>query len=131
MGGSTAATHVGGARGPDLTGGLPTTAGVIAMGNLDARIEGLTSQAARGRLTADGWGEWVELTALRGHVLGRIDEVEGAASLAERFVDQAPRDPRSLVTRARVRLQTPACGPTPGHAPRRVVVGRRCSAWTP
>ncbi|WP_123980647.1 lipopolysaccharide assembly protein LapB [Streptomyces sp. Ag109_O5-1] len=73
------------------------------MGNLDARIEGLTSQATRGRLTADGWGELVELTALRGHVRGRIDETERAASLAETFVDQAPRDPRSLLARARLR----------------------------
>jgi tetratricopeptide (TPR) repeat protein len=72
------------------------------MGNLDARIEGLTFRAARGRLTADGWGELVELTALRGHVRGRIDEVERAASLAETFVDRAPRDPRSLVARARL-----------------------------
>ncbi|MGY5060802.1 tetratricopeptide repeat protein [Streptomyces sp. 900105755] len=72
------------------------------MGNLDARIEGLTSQAARERLTADGWGELVELTALRGHVRGRIDEAERAASLAEAFVEQAPRDPRPLVARARL-----------------------------
>ncbi|MGY4920900.1 tetratricopeptide repeat protein [Streptomyces sp. 900105755] len=72
------------------------------MRNLDARIEGLTSQATRGRLTADGWGELVELTALRGHVRGRIDEAERAASLAETFADQAPRDPRSLVARARL-----------------------------
>ncbi|MFF4828878.1 tetratricopeptide repeat protein [Streptomyces sp. NPDC001312] len=99
MSSSLAATHAGG---PDLAGGPPTTAGVIAMGNLDARIEGLTSQATRGRLTADVWGELVELTVLRGHVLGRIDQAERAASLAERFVDQAPRDPRSLVARARL-----------------------------
>ncbi|MFJ6631165.1 tetratricopeptide repeat protein [Streptomyces sp. NPDC091376] len=72
------------------------------MGNLDARIEGLTSQAARGRLTTDGWGELVELTALRGHVRGRIDEAERAASLAETFVDQAPSDPRSHLARARL-----------------------------
>ncbi|MFB8174851.1 tetratricopeptide repeat protein [Streptomyces sp. NPDC055966] len=102
MSGSTAATHAGGESGPDLAGGPPTTAGVIAMGNLDARIEGLTSQATRGRLTADGWGELVELTALRGHVRGRIDEAERAASLAGTFVDQAPRDPRSLMARARL-----------------------------
>ncbi|MFG2846999.1 tetratricopeptide repeat protein [Kitasatospora sp. NPDC048296] len=72
------------------------------MGNLDARIGGLTWQATRGRLTGDGWGEWVELTALRGHVLGRIDEAERAASLAEAFVERAPRDPRSLLARARM-----------------------------
>lgn len=102
MSSSRAATLADGERGPDLVGGPPTTAGVIAMGNLDARIEGLTSQATRGRLTADGWGELVELTALRGHVRGRIDDAERAASLAETFVDQVPRDPRSFVARARL-----------------------------
>ncbi|MFE5581487.1 tetratricopeptide repeat protein [Kitasatospora sp. NPDC056531] len=78
-----------------------TTAGAIAMGNLDARIEGLTSQASRGSLTGAGWAELVELTALRGHVLGRIDESERAATLAEAFVDLAPRDPLSHLARAR------------------------------
>ncbi|MEU6670973.1 tetratricopeptide repeat protein [Streptomyces sp. NPDC046727] len=87
---------------PDLADGPATTAGVIAMGNLDARIEGLTGQATRRNLTADGWGELVELTALRGHVLGRIDEGEHAASLAEVFVDQAPHDPQSHMARARL-----------------------------
>ncbi|MGW7521922.1 tetratricopeptide repeat protein [Streptomyces sp. NPDC054783] len=71
------------------------------MGNLDARIEGLTGQANRGSLTGDGWSELVELTALRGHVLGRVDEAEHAASLAEAFADQVPSDPRSRVARAR------------------------------
>ncbi|WP_157858060.1 hypothetical protein [Streptomyces durhamensis] len=71
------------------------------MSNLDARIEGLTSQVARGDLAGDEWGELVELTALRGHVLGRIAEAERAAALAEARVGQAPHDPRPLVARAR------------------------------
>ncbi|WP_333772690.1 tetratricopeptide repeat protein [Streptomyces sp. IBSBF 3136] len=87
---------------PDLAGGCATTAGVIAMGNLHARIEGLTGQATRGSLTGAGWDELVELTALRGHVLGRIDEAERAASLAEMFVDRSPGDPRARVARARL-----------------------------
>ncbi|MBV9444368.1 MAG: hypothetical protein JO345_00470 [Streptosporangiaceae bacterium] len=86
----------------DLDNGPATTTGVIAMGNLNARIEGLTWQATRGSLTGDGWGELVELTVLRGHVLGRIDDAERAASLAEAYVDQARRDPRPLVARARL-----------------------------
>ena len=86
----------------DLDNGPATTAGVIAMGNLNARIEGLTWQATRARLTGDGWGELVELTALRGHVLGRIDDAERAATLADAFVDQAPRDPKAFVARARL-----------------------------
>ena len=79
-----------------------TTAGVIAMENLHAHIDGLTWQAARGNLTSDGWGDLVELTALRGHVLGRIDDAEHAAWLAEAFVERAPRYPRSFLARARM-----------------------------
>jgi tetratricopeptide (TPR) repeat protein len=85
-----------------LDNGPATTAGVIAMANLDARIEGLTLQATRGSLTGEGWSELVELTALRGHVLGRIDQAERAVSLAGSFVEQAPRDPRSFLARARM-----------------------------
>ncbi|MFF3920655.1 tetratricopeptide repeat protein [Streptomyces sp. NPDC001852] len=99
---TTAADRVSDRTQLSLEGGPTTTAGVLAMGNLSARIEGLARQAARGSLTGDGWGELVELTALRGHVLGRIDEAERAASLAEDFVDQAPCDPRALVARARL-----------------------------
>ncbi|MFJ3805437.1 tetratricopeptide repeat protein [Streptomyces sp. NPDC090073] len=71
------------------------------MGNLDARVEGLAVRAARGHLTGAGWEELVELTALRGHVLGRVDDAERAASLAEAFVARAPGDPRARVARAR------------------------------
>jgi tetratricopeptide (TPR) repeat protein len=99
---STPPGHVSGRSRLDLADGPATTAGVIAMGNLDARIEGLAGQAARGRLTGGGWGELVELTALRGHVLGRVDEAERAAALAEVFVGQAPGDPQSRVARARL-----------------------------
>jgi tetratricopeptide (TPR) repeat protein len=88
--------------GVDLDDGPSTTAGVIAVVNLNVRIAGLTWQATRGSLTGEGWGELVELTALRGHVLGRIDDSERAASLAEAFVDQAPHDPLSLLARARL-----------------------------
>ncbi|MFF8726296.1 hypothetical protein ACF073_07360 [Streptomyces sp. NPDC015171] len=79
-----------------------TTTGVIATRNLDARIEGLTDQASRESLPGAGWAELVELTALRGHVRGRVDEAEHAASLADAFVDRMPRDPRSRVARARL-----------------------------
>ncbi|MFG2949670.1 tetratricopeptide repeat protein [Streptomyces adustus] len=96
MSGAAAAARAG----PGRADGPRTTAGVIAVGNLDVYVAGLTAQAARGRLTADGWGELVELTALRAHVGGRIDEAERAASLADAFVARAPRDPRSLLARA-------------------------------
>ena len=102
MSSSAVAGHVSSATRLALENGPVTTAGAIAMGNLDARIEGLMWQTTRASLTGDGWAELVELTALRGHVLGRIDDAERAASLAEAFVEEAPRNPRSYVARARM-----------------------------
>ncbi|MET9081679.1 tetratricopeptide repeat protein [Streptomyces sp. NPDC004237] len=96
MSSATAAARAGGR----LADGPRTTAGLIAEGNLDAHLAGLRARAAREGLTADGWSELVELTALRGHVRGRIDEAEGAATLADAFVARAPRDPRALLARA-------------------------------
>jgi tetratricopeptide (TPR) repeat protein len=68
-----------------------TTAGVIAVANLEAQIRGATA------------GELVELLALRGHVLGSIADAERAADLADELVGQAPSDPRSWLARARTR----------------------------
>jgi len=50
--------------------GHVTTAGVIAVGNLEARIDGQVSRAARRQLTVGECAELVELIALRGHMLG-------------------------------------------------------------
>lgn len=82
--------------------GPATTAGVIALGNLDARISGQTWLATRGRLTVGELAELVELIALRGHVLGRIVDAEQAAALAEQLVGQVPGDAQSFVARARM-----------------------------
>jgi tetratricopeptide (TPR) repeat protein len=79
-----------------------TTAGVIALGNLDARIDGQAWLATRGQLTVGERAELVELIALRGHVLGRIADAERAAALAEQLVRQVPVDARSFVARARM-----------------------------
>jgi tetratricopeptide (TPR) repeat protein len=79
-----------------------TTAGVIALGNLDARIDGQAWQAARGRLAVGERAELVELLALRAHLLGRIADAERAAALAEELVRQMPRDAQSFITRARM-----------------------------
>lgn len=79
-----------------------TTAGIIALGNLDARIDGQAWLTTRGRLTVGERTELVELIALRGHVLGRIADAERAAALAEQLVRQAPGDTRSFVARARM-----------------------------
>jgi tetratricopeptide (TPR) repeat protein len=89
----------------DLEKGPPTTAGVIAMGNLNVRVEGLSWQATQESLAGDGWDELVKLTALRGHVLGRIEDAERAASFAQAFVHEAPRDARSFLARSRMVAQ--------------------------
>jgi tetratricopeptide (TPR) repeat protein len=79
-----------------------TTAGVIAVGNLQARIDGQVSRRPRGRLTVGERTELVELLALRGHVLGSVADAEQAAALADELAGQAPGDARSLVARARM-----------------------------
>jgi hypothetical protein len=70
--------------------GHVTTAGVIALGNLEARIDGQVSRATPGRLSVDERAELVELIALRGHVLGSIADAERAETLADEVVDQVP-----------------------------------------
>jgi tetratricopeptide (TPR) repeat protein len=83
--------------------GPVTTAGVIAVGNLQARIHGQLSRATRGQLTVGERAELVELLALRGHVLGCIADAERAAALADELAGQVPADARSFVARARMR----------------------------
>jgi tetratricopeptide (TPR) repeat protein len=83
--------------------GPATTAGTIALGNLEARIDGHAWQATRERLNVGERAELVELIALRGHVLGCIADAERAAALAEELVGQAPGEARSFLARARMR----------------------------
>jgi tetratricopeptide (TPR) repeat protein len=83
--------------------GPVTTAGIIAVGNLEARIDGQLSRATRGQLTVGERAELVELLALRGHVLGRIADAERAAALADDLIGQVPGDARSFAARARTR----------------------------
>jgi tetratricopeptide (TPR) repeat protein len=85
-----------------LGSGPATTAGVIALGNLEAQIAGQVGQATRERLTVGERAELVDLIALRGHVLGRVADAEWAAALAEELVSRAPGDARSFVARARM-----------------------------
>jgi tetratricopeptide (TPR) repeat protein len=80
-----------------------TTAGVIAVGNLEVRIGGQVSRSTLGPLTVDERVELVELIALRGHVLGCIADVERAEAMADELVGQVPDDGRSFVTRSRMR----------------------------
>jgi tetratricopeptide (TPR) repeat protein len=83
--------------------GPVTTAAVIAVANLDVRIDGQLSRAAEGRLTPGERAELVELLALRGHVLGCIGDSERAAAIADELVCQRPGDAQSFVARARTR----------------------------
>jgi tetratricopeptide (TPR) repeat protein len=78
-----------------------TTAGAIAVANLQARIDGQTSRATRGQLTVGEQAELIELIALRGHVFGRVADAERAATLADQLAGQAPGDARSFLARAR------------------------------
>jgi hypothetical protein len=80
-----------------------TTAGVIAVANLEARINGQVSRATSGRLTVSERAELVELIALRGHVLGRIADSERAAAMADELVGRVPSDARSFLARARMK----------------------------
>src|SRR6478735_11274829 len=87
-----------------MTDGEPvTTAGVIAVGNLQARIDGQVARARVEPLGIANRAELVELVALRGNVLGCIADSERAAAMAEELVGEVPTDPRPFVTRARIR----------------------------
>ena len=83
--------------------GPVTTAGVIAVGNLEARIDGQESRATGGRLAVGERAELIGLLALRGHVLGRIADSERAAAMADDLVGQVPAEARSFMARARMR----------------------------
>ena len=78
-----------------------TTAGVIAVANLEARIAGRVR--TEGRLSVGERAELIDLVALQGHVLGRIADAERAAAMADELVGQLPNDSRSFAVRARTR----------------------------
>ncbi|HMI49768.1 MAG TPA: hypothetical protein VK481_13930, partial [Gemmatimonadaceae bacterium] len=53
-----------------------TTAGVIAVGNLEAEINGQASRALGKALTVGERADLIELIALRAQVLGRVSDAE-------------------------------------------------------
>jgi tetratricopeptide (TPR) repeat protein len=83
--------------------GPVTTAGVIAVSNLEARIEGQLPGSAGGWLTLGERAGLIDLIALRGRVLGFISDSEQAAILADELVRDVPRDGRSYLARAKMR----------------------------
>jgi len=80
-----------------------TTAGTIAISNLDAQIDGQLQPVLRAQLGVAEWAGLIELIALRGTLLSRVADLEWAASWAEQLVHDAPADGPALVTRARMR----------------------------
>ena len=70
----------------------PTTAGVLALGNLQAQIDGQSREALTGHLDARGQARLIELVLLPGHVLGCIADHERADNYAEQLTDDSPTD---------------------------------------
>jgi tetratricopeptide (TPR) repeat protein len=83
--------------------GPVTTAGVIAVGNLQVRIDGDVPRATEGQLAVGARVELIEALALRGNVLGSIAESERAAAMADDLAARVPSDARSFLARARMR----------------------------
>lgn len=85
---------------------LPLTSGVLAMLNLQAQIEGQERQLEAGRRpTIAEQAELIELIALRGLVLGRIDDYEWCAAKAGQLVREALADGTAFLARARARAR--------------------------
>jgi tetratricopeptide (TPR) repeat protein len=82
---------------------LSTTDGAIALGNLQAQIDGEERLAANRPLTLKQRAGIAELIAMRGQFLGRIADYERAEALADDMVRDAPADGVALLARARAR----------------------------
>lgn len=77
-----------------------TTAGVIAVWNLAARIDGQVARAREGPLSVDDRAELVELIALRGKRPGLHSRLRAGCGDGGRACREVPADARSFVTRA-------------------------------
>ena len=82
---------------------LPTTAGSLAVTNLQAQIDGQQRQAAAGEFDVGDQAALIELVALRGHVLGSIADYEWAQARAEQLTRDHPADGDAFIVRARAR----------------------------
>ncbi len=91
------------ATGGLIDGEFLTTAGVLALVNLQAQIEGQERRARTGLLTISDQAELIELVVLRGHVLGCIADYEWAEERAEQLTRDAPADGVAFLARARTR----------------------------
>src|SRR5262245_8769885 len=77
---------------------LTLTDGGIAVLNLQAQIDGLEGHSTTAEAAA-----LIDLLILRGLILGRINDYERAAQLADRLVHHADTDAAAYVARARTR----------------------------
>ena len=91
------------ATGAVIDAETPTTAGVIALGNLQGQIDGQGRQALAGRLDPSGRAELVDLVLLRGHILGCVADYERADSYADQLTHDSPTQGVAFLARARAR----------------------------
>ena len=82
-----------------------TTSGGLAMSNLQAQIQSLDLRATAGGVSISEQSALIELVALRGHILGRIADVEWAEARADALCASHPDDGLALVARARSRAR--------------------------
>lgn len=82
---------------------LTTTAGSLALTNLQAHIDGLQRQSSAGDFAVDAHITLIELVALRGHVLGSIADYESAHARADQLTRDRPADSAALIALARSR----------------------------
>ncbi len=97
------ATRDSAARTADIGPEPRTTDGAIAIGNLEAQIEGEEHLASYGPLTVAQRAGIADLIAMRGQFLGRIRDYERAEEIAESLVRDAPDDGRAYLARAGAR----------------------------
>lgn len=81
----------------------PTTDPGIALGNLDAQIDGAEAAAENPRLARVALVELIAKLGLRGQVRGRISDYERADAKAELLVRMFPQLPESYLERAGTR----------------------------
>ncbi len=82
---------------------LRTTAGAIAVANLNGEIEGAERLATQRSLTVPERARMAEFLDMRAQFLGRIADYERAEALGQQLVVDAPTDPASFLARAGAR----------------------------
>src|SRR5437764_2534751 len=83
---------------------LPTTAGAIALSNLQAQIAAEERLVSYGSATVSQRAAIAELLIMRGQFLGYMADYDRAEALAEQLVGEAPTDGRAFLARAQARV---------------------------